>query len=108
MKLIHFSDMHLGFNDLDTHNNVGNGLCTSILQSYVIYFTYPLTILFEYFLLYNMAIFTTLSKAFNNQDENRKIEILEAFHAIKEQYGQIFLISHKVEIKEMFERIVEL
>ena len=26
----------------------------------------------------------------------------------KEQYRQIFLISHKSEIKEMFERVVEL
>ena len=34
-------------------------------------------------------------------------EILEAFHTIKEQYRQIFLISHEMEIKEMFERVVE-
>jgi len=32
----------------------------------------------------------------------------EAFHTIKEQYRQIFLISHESEIKEMFERVVEL
>lgn len=35
-------------------------------------------------------------------------EIMEAFHTIKEQYRQIFLISHESEIQEMFERVVEL
>ena len=45
---------------------------------------------------------------FGRKDEARKMEILEAFHTIKEQYRQIFLISHETEIKEMFERIVEL
>jgi len=35
-------------------------------------------------------------------------EIMEAFHTIKEQYRQIFLISHEREIKEMFESMVEL
>ncbi len=39
-------------------------------------------------------------EVFGNQDENRKMQILEAFHAIKEQYRQIFLISHEMEIKE--------
>jgi exonuclease SbcC len=45
---------------------------------------------------------------FESQDESRRIEILEAFHTIKEQYRQIFLISHEMEIKEMFEGVVEL
>ena len=31
-------------------------------------------------------------------------EIMEAFHTIKEQYRQIFLISHESETEEMFER----
>jgi len=31
-------------------------------------------------------------------------EIMEAFHTIKEQVRQIFLISYKSEIKEMFEK----
>ena len=35
-------------------------------------------------------------------------EIMEAFHTIKEQYQQIFLISHESEIKEMFERMVDI
>jgi len=35
------------------------------------------------------------------------MEIIEAFHTIKEQYRQIFLISHEMDIKEMFERVVE-
>ncbi|WP_345993916.1 SMC family ATPase [Sulfurimonas sp. HSL-1716] len=52
--------------------------------------------------------FLAFDEVFGSQDENRRMEILEAFHTIKEQYRQIFLISHEMEIKEMFERIVEL
>jgi len=40
--------------------------------------------------------------------EERRIQIMEAFHAISESYRQIFLISHETEIKELFERVVEL
>ena len=36
------------------------------------------------------------------------MEIVEAFHTIKEQYRQIFLISHEMEIKEIFEMLIEL
>ena len=52
--------------------------------------------------------FLAFDEVFGSQDENRRMEILEAFHTIKEQYRQIFLISHELEIKEMFERVVEL
>jgi exonuclease SbcC len=52
--------------------------------------------------------FLAFDEVFGSQDENRRMEILEAFHSIKEQYRQIFLISHEMEIKEMFERVVEL
>ncbi len=52
--------------------------------------------------------FLAFDEVFGSQDEARRMEILEAFHTIKEQYRQIFLISHEMEIKEMFERIVEL
>lgn len=52
--------------------------------------------------------FLAFDEVFGSQDENRRMEILEAFHTIKEQYRQIFLISHEMEIKEMFERVVEL
>ena len=52
--------------------------------------------------------FLAFDEVFGSQDEVRRMEILEAFHTIKEQYRQIFLISHEMEIKEMFERIVEL
>lgn len=34
------------------------------------------------------------------QDDERRLEIMEAFHTIKEE---IFLISQESEIKEMFE-----
>lgn len=52
--------------------------------------------------------FLAFDEVFGSQDESRRMEILEAFHTIKEQYRQIFLISHEMEIKEMFERVIEL
>ena len=52
--------------------------------------------------------FLAFDEVFGSQDESRRMEILEAFHTIKEQYRQIFLISHEMEIKEMFEWVVEL
>jgi len=52
--------------------------------------------------------FLAFDEVFGSQDESRRLEILEAFHTIKEQYRQIFLISHEMEIKEMFERVIEL
>lgn len=52
--------------------------------------------------------FLAFDEVFGSQDESRRLEILEAFHTIKEQYRQIFLISHEMEIKEMFESIIEL
>jgi len=52
--------------------------------------------------------FLAFDEVFGSQDESRRMEILEAFHMIKEQYRQIFLISHEMEIKEMFERVIEL
>ena len=52
--------------------------------------------------------FLAFDEVFGSQDESRRMEILEAFHTIKEQYRQIFLISHEIEIKEMFERVVEI
>lgn len=52
--------------------------------------------------------FLAFDEVFGSQDEERRQEIMEAFHTIKEQYRQIFLISHEREIKEMFERVVEL
>jgi DNA repair protein SbcC/Rad50 len=45
---------------------------------------------------------------YKSHDEKRRIQIMEAFHTISESYRQIFLISHEMEIKEMFERVVEL
>ncbi len=56
----------------------------------------------------NSIGFLAFDEIFGSQDEARRLEILEAFHTIKEQYRQIFLISHEMEIKEMFESVVEL
>ncbi|MCD6654715.1 MAG: SMC family ATPase [Sulfurovum sp.] len=52
--------------------------------------------------------FLAFDEVFGSQDESRRMEILEAFHTIKEQYRQIFLISHEMDIKEMLERVVEI
>ncbi|MDD3817570.1 MAG: SMC family ATPase [Thiovulaceae bacterium] len=52
--------------------------------------------------------FLAFDEVFGSQDEARRMQILEAFHTVKEQYRQIFLISHETEIKEMFEKVVEL
>ncbi|MCX6074685.1 MAG: SMC family ATPase [Campylobacterales bacterium] len=52
--------------------------------------------------------FLAFDEVFGSQDEQRRIQIMEAFHTISESYRQIFLISHETEIKEMFERVVEL
>ncbi len=52
--------------------------------------------------------FLAFDEIFGSQDEERRFKIMEAFQTIKEQYRQIFLISHESEIKEMFERVVEL
>jgi len=51
--------------------------------------------------------FMAFDEVFGSQDETRRLEILEAFHTIKEQYRQIFLISHEMDIKEMFETVIE-
>jgi exonuclease SbcC len=52
--------------------------------------------------------FLAFDEVFGSQDEERRIQIMEAFHTISESYRQIFLISHETEIKEMFERVLEL
>ncbi|MDD2367876.1 MAG: SMC family ATPase [Sulfuricurvum sp.] len=52
--------------------------------------------------------FLAFDEVFGSQDEERRTQIMEAFHTISESYRQIFLISHETEIKEMFERVVEL
>lgn len=52
--------------------------------------------------------FLAFDEVFGSQDEERRIRIMEAFHTISESYRQIFLISHETEIKEMFERVMEL
>ncbi len=52
--------------------------------------------------------FLAFDEVFGSQDEERRLRIMEAFHTISESYRQIFLISHETEIKEMFEKVVEL
>ena len=52
--------------------------------------------------------FLAFDEVFGSQDEDRRLQILQAFHTIKEQYKQIFLISHEIDIKEMFEKVIEI
>ena len=52
--------------------------------------------------------FLAFDEVFGSQDQERRFEIMDAFHTIKEHYRQIFLISHESEIKEMFENVIEL
>ena len=44
---------------------------------------------------------------FGSQDTGRRMEILSAFHKLKEQYRQIFIISHIDGMKEDFPNIME-
>jgi len=53
-------------------------------------------------------LFLAFDEVFGSQDEERRYEIMDAFSSIKEQFRQVFLISHESEIKEMFEYVVEL
>ena len=41
----------------------------------------------------NSIGFLAFDEIFGSQDEQRRLEILEAFHTIKEQYRQIFLLN---------------
>ena len=52
--------------------------------------------------------FLAFDEVFGSQDENRRKKIMSAFSTIKEEYRQIFLISHETEIKELFEYFVEI
>ncbi len=52
--------------------------------------------------------FLAFDEVFGSQDQQRRYEILNALYNIKEQYRQIFLISHENEIKEMFEKVIEI
>jgi len=52
--------------------------------------------------------FLAFDEVFGSQDKERRYEMMEAFHTIKGQYRQIFLISHESEMIEMFENMIEL
>ena len=52
--------------------------------------------------------FLAFDEVFGSQDEERRYAIMESFHKISQHYREIFLISHDREIKEMFEKVIEL
>ena len=78
MKLIHFSDTHFDFNDVNTLQNTSNHLYTSNSL------TYLKTILLTYDLIFFMAILKTFNEVFGSQDEKRRMKILEAFIVIRQ------------------------
>jgi len=51
--------------------------------------------------------FLAFDEIFGSQDEERRYSIMESLNHIKEHYRQIFLVSHDREIKELFERVIE-
>lgn len=82
MKLIEFSDTHLGFNDLNTLQNTNNRLYTSNSL------TYLKTILLNYDLLFFMAILKTFDEVFGSQYKKHRMKILKAFYSYKGSKGR--------------------
>ena len=54
------------------------------------------------------AGFLAFDEIFGSQDDERRGEILNAFHRLQEMYRQIFIISHIDEIKADFPRLLEI
>ncbi|HGZ71108.1 MAG TPA: SMC family ATPase, partial [Nitratifractor sp.] len=52
--------------------------------------------------------FLAFDEVFGSQDQQRRYAIMESFNKISQHYREIFLISHDPEIKELFERVIEL
>jgi len=52
--------------------------------------------------------FLAFDEIFGSQDEARREMILKAFYEIKEQFREIFVISHESDVKEGFENVIEL
>ena len=93
MRLIHFSDTHLGFNDLDTFPHAVNRLCPSKLLIYAIHFIYLSTMLLEHYLLPYMSLYKVVGFRF--------IRILKAFHISNKSYRQIFLTSNEIGLRDV-------
>ncbi len=51
--------------------------------------------------------FLGFDEIFGSQDDERRMEILGAFHKLQEKYRQIFIITHLSDVKEEFPRIME-
>ena len=96
MKIIHFSDTHLGFNDLDILND--ENIYDDVKHKHK---------LEEY---EKIKLSLAESKTKLNAKVATRISAIasEMYSQItKGKYRQIFLISHEMEIEEMFERVVE-
>ena len=51
--------------------------------------------------------FLGFDEIFGSQDDERRMEILGAFHKLQEKYRQIFIITHLSDVKEEFPQIME-
>ncbi len=51
--------------------------------------------------------FLGFDEIFGSQDDDRRFEILQAFHKLQEIYRQIFIITHLGDVKEEFPQILE-
>lgn len=54
-----------------------------------------------------MAGFLAFDEVLGSQDEERRIEIMQAFHFIKEQFRQIYVVSHIETLKDFFPNLLE-
>jgi exonuclease SbcC len=54
-----------------------------------------------------MAGFLAFDEVLGSQDEERRVEIMLAFHYLKEQFRQIYIVSHIESLKDFFPNILE-
>ncbi|MCS6928112.1 MAG: SMC family ATPase [Saprospiraceae bacterium] len=55
----------------------------------------------------HLASFLAFDEILGSQDEERRIEIMRAFYYLKEQFRQIYIISHIESLKDFFPSILE-
>lgn len=54
-----------------------------------------------------MAGFLAFDEVLGSQDEERRVEIMLAFHYLKEQFRQIYIVSHIESLKDFFPNLLE-
>ncbi len=53
------------------------------------------------------AGFLAFDEVLGSQDEERRMEIMQAFHYLKEQFRQIYVVSHIESLKDFFPNLLE-